>query len=211
MELLSFFYQQPELVIKLLGEHLLLTFVAVGISAAIALPFAILITRVPWLTFLVMGAANLSQTIPSLAILGLCIPLLGIGFKPAIVALVLRAMLPIVINTYVGISEIDPAVIEAGRGMGMRSWQILTAVELPLALPVIMAGLRNATVICISVATLAALIGAGGLGELIFRGVAMVDQPMLMAGAIPTALLAILADVLIGRLELTLTPQGMRQ
>lgn len=206
----GYIVREPMVVLQLTGQHIILTLVTVGISIAIALPLGILITRYQRLSFLVIGFSNLGQTIPSLAILGLLIPLLGIGFKPALAALVLRAMLPIVINTYVGIVGIEPSVIEAARGMGMRDRQLLTIVELPLALPVVMAGVRTATVMSISIATLAALIGAGGLGDLIFRGIAMVDGPMLMAGAIPTALLAILADLLLGRMEIGLTPRGIR-
>lgn len=206
----GYIVREPMVVLQLTGQHVILTLVTVAISIAIALPLGILITRYERLSFLVIGASNLGQTIPSLAILGLLIPLLGIGFKPALAALVLRAILPIVINTYVGIIAIEPSVIEAARGMGMRDRQLLTIVELPLALPVVMAGVRTATVMSISIATLAALIGAGGLGDLIFRGIAMVDGPMLMAGAIPTALLAILADLLLGRMEIGLTPRGIR-
>lgn len=206
----GYLMREPEVVVRLIGQHLVLTLATVGISLAIALPMGILITRWQRLGFLVIGFSNLGQTVPSLAILGLLIPLLGIGFKPALAALVLRAMLPIVINTYVGIVGIEVSVIEAARGMGMRDRQVLTMVELPLAMPVIMAGVRTATVMTISIATLAALIGAGGLGDLIFRGIAMVDASMLMAGAIPTALLAILADLLLGRVEVGLTPRGIR-
>ncbi len=209
-EILGYMLQERGIILQLVVQHLTLTFAAVGISIAVGLPLGIIITRVRSLSFSVIGIANLGQTIPSIAVLGLLIPLLGIGFKPALAALILRALLPIVINTYVGIVGIDPFVVESGRGMGMRDWQILTKVELPLALPVIMAGVRTATVMSISIATLAALIGAGGLGDLIFRGIAMVDPPMLMAGAIPTALLAMLADVLLGHLEVLLTPRAVR-
>jgi osmoprotectant transport system permease protein len=206
----GYLIREPMLVLGLTGQHIVLTLAAVGIAIAIALPSGVLITRYRRLGFLVIGASNLGQTIPSLAVLGLLIPLLGIGFTPALAALVLRAVLPIVINTYVGITEIEASVVQAARGMGMRDRQVLTMVELPLALPVIMAGIRTATVMSISIATLAALIGAGGLGDLIFQGIAMVDGPVLMAGVIPTAALAILADTLLGRLELTLTPRGVR-
>ncbi|MCA1553574.1 MAG: ABC transporter permease subunit, partial [Chloroflexi bacterium] len=124
MAVLDFLVQQRVLIMKLLGEHLVLTFVAVGIAAAIALPFGILVTRARALNFIVVGAANLSQTIPSLAVLGLCIPFLGIGILPVLVALVLRAMLPIVVNTYVGIEGLERSLIESARGMGMRDLQI---------------------------------------------------------------------------------------
>jgi osmoprotectant transport system permease protein len=150
---------------------------------------------------LVVNAANVGQTIPSLAILGMVIPVLGIGLKPAVFALVLRGVLPIINNTYSGVVNVDRSVIEAGRGMGMRNREILRLVELPLSFPVIMAGIRTATVLSISVATLAALIGAGGLGDLIFQGIVMADRNLLLAGSIPTAILAIGADTLLGRLE----------
>lgn len=210
MEVLGYFTQEPELVLRLTGQHIIMTMVSVVVSIVVALPLGIAATRWHRLSTLIMGASNLGQTIPTLAVLGLLIPLLGIGFQPALVALVLRAILPIVINTYVGINEIDRAVTEAARGMGMRDRQVLTMVELPLSLPVIMAGVRTATVMSVSIATLAALIGAGGLGDLIFRGIAMVDASMLMAGAIPTAIMAILADVILGRVEIGLTPRGIR-
>ncbi len=210
MDILEYAIRERAFLQQLTGQHLGLTLAAVGIALVAALPLGILSTRIGWLRAIVINLANLGQTIPSLAILGLLIPWLGIGFRPALAALVLRAVLPIVINTCVGIAGIEPSIVEAGRGMGMRDWQILTMVELPLALPVIMAGVRTATVMSISIATLAALIGAGGLGELILRGIAMVDRAMLMAGAIPTALLAILADLLLGWVEVVLTPKGIR-
>jgi osmoprotectant transport system permease protein len=129
------------------------------------------------------------------------IPILGIGLKPAVFALVLRGVLPIINNTYSGIVNVDRSVIEAGRGMGMKNRQILTLVELPLSFPVIMAGIRTATVLSISVATLAALIGAGGLGDLIFQGIVMADRNLLLTGSIPTAILAIAADLILGGVE----------
>jgi osmoprotectant transport system permease protein len=149
----------------------------------------------------VVNSANIGQTIPSLAILGLVIPFLGIGLKPAVFALVLRGVLPIINNTYSGIINVDRSLIEAGRGIGMKDRQILTLVELPLSFPVIMAGIRTATVLSISIATLAALIGAGGLGDLIFQGIVMADTNLLLAGSIPTAILAIGADTLLGVAE----------
>jgi osmoprotectant transport system permease protein len=146
----------------------------------------------------VVGTANVGQAIPTLAILGLVIPFLGIGQTPTIFALVLRGTLPVLSNTYAGIRSVDRATVEAGRGMGMRGWQVLAMVELPLAFPVIMAGIRNATVVSISLATIAALIGGGGLGDLIYQGLAMMDAARLLAGSIPVALLAIAEDALLG-------------
>jgi osmoprotectant transport system permease protein len=168
---------------------------------AIGLPLAIACTRYRRMAGPTLGAVGVIQTIPSIALLGFMIPLLGIGAVPAIVALFLYALLPIVRNTYAGIDEVDAAVVEAARGMGMTNRQILTKVELPLAMPVIFAGIRTATVINVGVATLCALIGAGGLGEFIFRGIALNNSIMILAGALPAALLAIFFDNLLGLME----------
>lgn len=157
----------------------------------------------------VMGTANVIQTIPSLAILGFMIPLLGIGVRPAIAALFLYALLPIIRNTYTSVIGINPALIESATGMGMTQRQILVSVRLPLALPIIMAGIRTSTVICVGIATLCAFIGAGGLGTLIFRGISMVNNKVILAGAIPAALLALILDFLLGRLEALLSPEGL--
>jgi osmoprotectant transport system permease protein len=167
-------------------------------------PLGILLTRRPRLRPPVLGLANVFQTIPSLALFGFLIPLPfigGVGARTAIVALVLYALLPIIRNTYAGIQSIDPAIREAGRGMGMTDRQLLLMVEVPLAFGVILAGVRVATVIGVGVATIAAAIGAGGLGVFIFRGVAMVDNTLILAGALPAALIALAADFLLGRLE----------
>ena len=201
MELLAYFYERRGDILLATLRHIEVSLIAVVISVAIAVPLGILITRYRKMAHLVVNSANVGQTIPSLAILGMVIPVLGIGLKPAVFALVLRGVLPIINNTYSGIENVSPSVIEAGRGMGMRNRQILRLVELPLSFPVIMAGIRTATVLSISVATLAALIGAGGLGDLIFQGIVMADRNLLLAGSIPTALLAIGADLLLGWLE----------
>jgi osmoprotectant transport system permease protein len=184
--------------------HLTLVVLAMAIAIAIALPLGMFIVRRPALRNIALGVASVFQTIPSLALFGFLIPIPfigGIGRRTAIVALVLYALLPILRNTYVGLSGIDPGVLQAAEAMGMTQSQILWRVRLPLALPVILAGIRTATVITIGVATIAAAIGAGGLGTFIFRGVAMVSDAVILAGAIPAALLAILADVLLARLE----------
>ena len=162
----------------------------------------------PGLRRWVLGAANVIQTVPSLALFGFLIPVPvvgGIGSRTAIVALTLYALLPVIRNTYVGIVSVDRAVVEAARGMGMTSRQMLWQVEIPLSLGVILAGIRVATVISVGVATIAAAIGAGGLGTYIFRGVAMVSNPVILAGAIPAAVLAVLADVSLGWAERRLT------
>jgi osmoprotectant transport system permease protein len=185
-------------------EHLFLVGVSSGMAILIGIPLGILITRQPALTKAVIGFANVVQTIPSLALFGLLIPIPfigGIGARTAIVALFLYALLPIIRNTYVGIASVDPAVREVGKAMGMTDWQLLTQVEIPLSLGVILAGVRVAVVISVGIAPIAAAIGAGGLGEFIFRGVAVVDNQQILAGAIPAALMALLIDLVLGQVE----------
>jgi osmoprotectant transport system permease protein len=185
-------------------EHLTLVVISVDIAIAIAVPLGMLIVQHPRLRTIALGIASIFQTIPSLALFGFLIPIPfigGIGRRTAIVALVLYALLPILRNTYVGLTSIDPAILEAAEAMGMTATQILLRVRFPLALSIILAGIRTATVITIGVATIAAAIGAGGLGTFIFRGVAMVSDSVILAGAIPAALLAILADLLLSLLE----------
>ena len=168
-------------------EHIGLTFISLLLAALVAMPLGILITRRQRLAGSFLGLAGILQTVPSIALLGFLIPILGIGVKPAIVALFLYALLPILRNTYTGIQEVDASVKEAALGIGLSQGQLLRQVELPLALPVIFAGLRTATVINVGVATLAAYIGAGGLGEFIFGGIALNNTAMILAGALPAA------------------------
>jgi osmoprotectant transport system permease protein len=171
-------------------------------------PVGIWLTRAERWARPVIAAANILQTIPSLAMFGFLLPLPWLGDRAAriaIVALTAYALLPILRNTYAGIRGIDPAVIEVARALGLTDWQRLTKVELPLAASFILAGLRTATVTCVGIATIAAAVGAGGLGELIFRGVASVDNRLVLAGAIPAALLALGADAVLGLLERRLT------
>ena len=200
----SFF---PEHRAEILGatlDHMALVVIAMAIAILIAVPLGMLIVQRPALRAVSIGIANIFQTIPSLALFGFLIPIPligGIGKRTAIVALVLYALLPILRNTYVGLSTIDPAVLEAAEAMGMTPAQILYRVRLPLALAVILAGIRTATIITIGIATIAAAIGAGGLGTFIFRGVALVSDSLILAGAIPAALLALVADFLVGLLE----------
>ncbi|MFH7027584.1 MAG: ABC transporter permease [Heteroscytonema crispum UTEX LB 1556] len=185
-------------------EHLFLVVISIGVATIIGIPLGILITRYKNLRQPILGIANVLQTIPSLALFGLLIPVPvigGIGQTPAIVALTLYSLLPIIRNTYTGITSVDSAIREAGRGMGMTDKQLLLQVEIPLAMAVILAGVRVATVIAIGVATIAAAIGAGGLGELIFRGIAVVNNQLLLAGAVPAAVIALIADFAIGWLE----------
>lgn len=191
-------------------EHMGLTLVALLIANLIAIPLGVFLTRHRKLAEPIIGITAVFQTVPSLALLGLMIPLFGIGILPAIVALTIYGLLPILRNTYTGIQGVNPAAVEAGIGMGMTSRQVLFLIELPLARPVIMAGIRTATVLLIGIATLASLIGAGGLGDLIFRGISMANQQLILAGALPAALLAILFDYLLKRIESSVQPKGVR-
>jgi len=203
-------------------EHVFLTFMALLIAVAIALPLGIYLTRSRWPKFAsaVMGAAGVIQTVPSLAMIAFIVllfalvrPLVNlptIGTLPAVVALVLYALLPILRNTYTGIRQVDPSIIEVATGMGMKRYQILLSIELPLSLPVIMAGIRISTVWTIGVATLCGLIGAGGLGDLIIKGLRSIQMSYLLAGTLPAAALALVFDWGLGRLERWLTPESLR-
>jgi osmoprotectant transport system permease protein len=185
-------------------EHLWLTGAAMLLAAAIAIPVGIALTRAPRWANPVITVANILQTIPSLAMFGFLLPIPWLGDRAAriaIVALTAYALLPILRNTYAGIRAIDPAVTEVARALGLTDSQLLFKVQLPLAASFILAGLRTATVTCVGIATIAAAVGAGGLGELIFRGVASVDNRLVLAGAIPAALLALAADAALGLLE----------
>jgi osmoprotectant transport system permease protein len=210
MNVLQFIIQNHIEVLDLTAEHLWLVGASITLAVFIGIPLGILITRWPVLSKPVLGGANIIQTVPSLALFGFLLPAPWIGARAdriAIFALILYALLPLIRNTYTGIRGVDPAVVEAGRGMGMTDSQLLWQVELPLALSVIIAGVRVATVLSIGLATIAAAIGAGGLGEFIFRGLAMVNNQVIFAGAIPAAALAILADTSLGWLEKRLSPR----
>jgi osmoprotectant transport system permease protein len=209
MSLIDFFIRNRREVLQLTFEHTLLVLIATGAAAVVGIPVGIALTRRASLAKPVLAIANVLQTIPSLALFGFLIPILGpygIGRVPAIIALFLYSLLPIIQNTFTGIKGVDPAVREAARGMGMTDWQMLTQVELPLALNVIVAGVRVATVISVGTATIAAAIGAGGLGTYIFRGLRTVDRTLILAGAIPAALMALGADFALGSLERLLSP-----
>lgn len=200
----GYFWERRSEILALTGEHVLLVLASTFLAVAIGVPLGVALTRRPRLARPVLGFANVVQTIPSLALFGFLIPLPfigGIGARTAIAALVVYALLPILRNTYTGIRSVDPAVAEAATGIGMTPRQRLRLVELPLALPVVLAGVRIATVVAIGLATIAAAIGAGGLGVLIYRGVAIVDHRLILAGAVPAALLALVADAGIGAIE----------
>jgi len=205
-----FLFQYGTEIIVHSGEHLILVIISLAIAISIGLPVGIFITRQPKLAAPILGLANAIQTIPSLAIFGflISVPFLGgIGKTPAIFALTLYALLPIIRNTYIGINSINPAIKEAGIGMGMTDQQLLLQVEIPLALPVILAGVRVATVISVGIATIAAAIGGGGLGVFIFRGISTVNNELILAGAVPAAVIALSADFGLELLEKNLTKQ----
>jgi osmoprotectant transport system permease protein len=201
MSLFAIFTVDTRQVITLATEHLWLVGISMLLAIAIGVPLGILLSRRPGLSSIVLGANNVIQTIPSLALFGLLLPVPWLGARAdrlAILALTLYALLPVVRNTYVGITGVDQPIREAAIGMGLTWRQLLWHVELPLASNVIVAGIRTATVITVGVATIAAAIGAGGLGEFIFRGLAMVDNTVILLGAIPAALMALSADLLLG-------------
>jgi osmoprotectant transport system permease protein len=202
--MLNFLLSHKMEVLGLTAEHLWLVVISMLLATAIGVPTGIALTRRPGLERPVLGINNVIQTIPSLALLGFLLPVPWLGTRAeriAIAALTLYALLPIIRNTFTGISAIDPAVRQAAAAMGMTDRQVLWQVDLPLSFSVILAGVRVATVITVGVATIAAAIGAGGLGELIFRGLAMVDNGVILAGAIPAAVLALAADIGLGLLE----------
>ncbi|PYO62539.1 MAG: choline ABC transporter permease [Gemmatimonadetes bacterium] len=201
MRLVAFFARNAHEALGLVGQHLVLVVLSTGAAALVGIPLGVVLTRRPAWRPPVLGLAGVFQTIPSLALFGILIPIFGIGFWTAITALIVYALLPIVRNTYTGIAGVDPAIREAGRGMGMTDAELLRLVELPLAAAVILAGVRVATVVSVGVATIGAAIGAGGLGVYVFRGVAVVDDTLILAGAIPAALMALAADGLFALLE----------
>lgn len=210
MNVFQFILQNHSEVQELTLEHLWLVVFSTLLAMLIGIPLGIVIAHRPRLNKAVLASANIIQTIPSLALFGFLLPVPWLGERAdrlAILALTLYALLPMIRNTYTGIRGVDPAVVEAGRGMGLTDMQLLFQVELPLALSVILSGVRVALVISVGLATIAAAIGAGGLGEFIFRGLAMVDNRVILAGAIPAAVLALLADVSVGWLERRLQPR----
>ena len=211
MDLLNTFVERKGEIWIAFQEHMMLAGVAMLIAIVVAVPLGVFLTRTPKAAEGVIGATSIIQTIPSLALLGFMLPIFGIGKVPAITALALYALLPILRNTYTGIRGVDPALVDGGRGMGMTSRQILFMVELPLTLPILMAGIRTATVLNIGVAALATFIGAGGLGDIIMRGLNVMNHNLILAGAIPAALLALFFDFLLKKVEQAVTPRGLRQ
>lgn len=209
MRLAGFFAQHGDEILRATFEHVSLVFWSMLLAIAAGVPLGVLVTRRPWLAKPILGGANIAETIPSLALFGFLLPVPWLGDRAerlAVAALALYALLPIIRNTVTGIDGVDRAVREAARGMGMTDWQILFKVELPLSLSTVIAGIRVATVLTIGIATIAAAVGTGGLGEFIFRGLAMVNNQLILAGAIPAALLALLADFGLSLIERRLRP-----
>ncbi|MGB7024349.1 MAG: ABC transporter permease [Candidatus Acidiferrales bacterium] len=204
MRLVHFFLAHGDEILQATAEHLWLVAISMLLAIVIGVPLGIAVTRKPWLSKPILGSANVAETIPSLALFGFLLPVPWLGARAdrlAIVALAMYALLPVIRNTVAGIQGVDQSVRDAARAMGMTGTQLLLRVELPLSLPVLLAGIRVATVWTVGIATIAAAIGAGGLGEFIFRGLAMVDNRVILEGAIPAAILALAADVGFGLLE----------
>ena len=211
MKLIDYVTQNYMLILEKAGEHIYLAGIAVLLACAVGIPIGFMITNNKKLANIVVGIANVIQTIPSLALFAFALSIFGIGADNAIFALFLYALLPIIKNTLIGIRNVDPAIREAARGMGMSRSQIMFKVEIPMAISVIMGGVRIATVTGIGIATIATLIGAGGLGQLIYQGIGMMNNEMIFAGAICSATLALLADFLLGLVENKLTSKGLEK
>ncbi|WP_080874545.1 ABC transporter permease/substrate-binding protein [Oceanobacillus timonensis] len=200
--LIDVFQNRQDMLFQAIWEHLQISLISLGIAILIAVPIGIMLTRYPRVAEPIIGTSAVLQTIPSLAVLAFLIPFLGIGIQPAVVALILYGLLPILRNTYTGIAEVDPALQEAARGMGMNTRKQLMKVDLPIAMPVIMAGIRTSMVLIVGTTTIAALIGAGGLGDIILLGLDRGgDIPLVLLGAIPAALLAIILDFILRLFE----------
>lgn len=211
MDLFSYFADNSKQLLDLTIEHIEMTALAVGLSLVIGVPLGILISYVKKLGKPVIGITNIVQAVPSMALLGLAIPLLGIGTLPAVVMVIIYSLLPIVKNTYTGISNIDAQLVEAATGIGLTKWQVLYKVKLPMALPVIMAGVRISAVTAVGLMTMAAYIGAGGLGYMVFSGIRTTNNLQILAGAIPACLLALLVDYLMANVEKLVTPISLQK
>jgi len=215
MEIITYIFDNLARIGALTGEHVSIVAVAVGLAVLTGVPIGIAITQNQRVADAVLYAAAMTMTIPSIALFGIMIPILsvigqGIGYLPAVIAVLLYSQLPIVRNTYTAINNVDPSLREAATGMGMTPWQRLRRVEIPIAVPVIMAGVRTAVVLNIGITAIAAYIGAGGLGELISRGISQSDPRQLVAGAVAVSILAIIADYALLWLQNRLTPGGLK-
>lgn len=211
MSLLQYITENNAQILALLIEHIKLTAISVGLAILIGVPLGILISYASKISKPVLSIANVIQAVPSMALLGFMIPFLGIGAVPAVVAVVLYSLLPIIKNTYIGIESINDQTLEAAKGIGLKPFQILSRVQIPLALPVIMAGIRIASVTAVGLMTMAAFIGAGGLGYLVFSGIRTVNNSQILAGAIPACILALVMDFLLGLVERLVTPISMQK
>lgn len=215
MDLIAYLQDSWPMLLKLTGQHLALVGAAVGMAVLLGVPLGIAATRWRWLATPLLGLATVVLTIPSLALFGLMIPAFArfghaLGYVPAVTAVFLYSLLPILRNTYVALSSIEPGIQEAARGIGMTRWQRMRLVELPMAVPVILGGVRTAVVMNIGVATIAALIGAGGLGVLILQSISQSNMSKLAVGAVLVSVLAIVADLFLQKLQRALTPKGLR-
>ncbi|MGB8452604.1 MAG: glycine betaine ABC transporter substrate-binding protein [Anaerocolumna sp.] len=211
IQFIDYIIQNRGQIISLTIEHIRLTAIAVGFSILLGVPLGILISYIKKLNKPVLGIANVVQAIPSMALLGFAIPFLGIGTLPAVVMVILYSLLPIIKNTYTGIQNINSQTLESARGIGLTKLQVLTKIQIPLALPVIMAGVRISAVTAVGLMTMAAFIGAGGLGFLVFSGIRTVNNNQILAGAIPACILALLVDFLIGLIEKLVTPVSLQK
>lgn len=211
MDVITFMFNNLDRIGMRAAEHLAIASTALALALLVAVPIGIILTRQERLAQPVLGLANVIMTIPSLALLALMMPLLGIGNQPAIAALFLYALMPIMRNTYTGIKRVQPSLLEAGTGMGMTSFQLLYTVELPIAFSFILAGIRTTFVILVGWTTLAAFIGGGGLGQLIWAGLTTINYNLVYSGAIPAAILALGADFILSKLENRLTPRGLKR
>jgi osmoprotectant transport system permease protein len=209
VEAWQFIVAHPDRFLSALATHIALSAAALGLATAIALPAGVWLAGTRRAALIAINAANVGRTLPSLAVLALVMPLLGTGFMPSLFALTLLALPPILLNSYIAIRQVEPEIVDAARGMGMTRTEIVHKVELPIATPVIFAGIRTAAVQVVSGAVLAAYIGGGGLGDFITAGIAMMALPQLLVGAIPATLLSLGADQLFGRLQKALTPKGL--
>jgi len=205
--MMEFFANEGSALVTAIGEHIFLSLVSLALGILVAVPVGILLSLVPKVANVVIGIAGVLQTIPTLALLTLMVPLLGVGQLPSIVALFVYSLLPILRNTYLGMTEVDPNVIDAAKGMGMSTSQVIWKVQLPLAVPVIMAGIRLSAVYVIAWTTIAAYIGGGGLGEFIFNGLQGFRVDLIFGGTIPVIIIAIIMDLIAGYLERKLSPQ----
>ena len=202
----EFIASQGSEVIRLLWEHIYMSLISLGLGVIVAVPLGILLSQVPKVANIVISIVSVLQTIPTLALLALMIPFLGVGKVPAIVALFIYSLLPILRNTDLGMSNVNPDLLDAAKGMGLKRMQIIRQVQLPLAVPVIMAGIRLSTVYVIAWTTLASYIGGGGLGDMIFNGLNLFRPDLILGGTIPVTILAVIVDLVMARIEEWVTP-----